>query len=201
MAEEAKYEKGDRAAIVSGKQDVGVRGSVFWIGPNKWGPGMRYGLRGDDGATYWVDESNLGDEEGAPPAPEVEEVEEREKLGKGDRVKIVKGREGVGKEGSIFWVGESRYGKGMRYGVKGDDEATYWADGTEVEKTEGAAPAPAASKGDGGGGFDASEFDDSGYDAPPAAPAPMQDDAAWPGDDDYAEPEGAAEVGEEDIPF
>ena len=45
-------------------------------------------------------------------------------FGKGARVKIIGGVEGVGHVGEIFWWGESRYGEGMRAGVKGPDEDT-----------------------------------------------------------------------------
>jgi hypothetical protein len=140
------FDKGDRAAIVSGRKGVGVRGSVFWTGENKYGSGMRYGLRGDDGETYWVDEQEIGREEDAPLAPKVEAAKAAapksnaaavsSTFDKGDRVTITAGPNGVGIAGSIFWTGESRYGKGMRFGVKGDDEATYWVDENQVEAAQ-----------------------------------------------------------------
>ena len=64
------YSKGDRVAITGGKQGVGVRGDVFWIGENKYGPGWRYGVKGDDGETYWLDAEKIGEEKNAPPPPE-----------------------------------------------------------------------------------------------------------------------------------
>lgn len=47
---------------------------------------------------------------------------------KGDRVKIVSGLEGVGVVGEIFWWGDSKFGDGMRAGVSGPGETTYWVD-------------------------------------------------------------------------
>jgi hypothetical protein len=178
MAEEGKaaYAKGDRAAIVEGN-GTGMRGEVFWTGPNKYGPGFRYGLRGDDGATYWVNEEQLGPVD-AVPEPEIEVPPA---LDKGQRVRITGGREGVGVEGEIFWVGESRYGPGMRYGVRGPGEdETYWVDSPHVEPIgdppEKAAPEPAV--------------------ATAAAAPPAFDDAPLPDEPDEAESGGF-----EDAPF
>jgi hypothetical protein len=54
MAEES-IEKGSRVEIVGGRSGQGAKGEVFWVGPSQYGPGERYGVRGDDGETYWVD--------------------------------------------------------------------------------------------------------------------------------------------------
>ena len=181
MAEEqeAAFEKGDRAAIVSGRKNVGVRGQIFWIGENKYGPGVRYGLRGDDGETYWVDESNIGSEDGAPPAPAPPEP--KETLEKGSRVSITKGAS-AGAEGEVFWVGESKYGPGMRYGVKDDEGETHWADEHQVELLEGPAKGGDEARAGGSGG-----------------PPPPADEAPWPdGEDDFASSGGGFE---DDIPF
>lgn len=179
-AEKPAFEKGDRAAIVSGRKNpVGVRGQIFWIGENKYGDGMRYGLRGDDGETYWCDESHLGPEETAPPAPEGGGP--KEALDKGARVSITKGPS-AGVEGEVFWVGESRYGPGMRYGIKDDAGETHWADSHQVEALAAAPPKPAG-------------------DARPSRPSgdgPPPDDAPMPEGDDFAEAEAYYD---DDIPF
>ncbi|MEM1347433.1 MAG: hypothetical protein AAGI01_02685 [Myxococcota bacterium] len=48
---------------------------------------------------------------------------------KGVTVKIVGGTDGVGVVGEIFWWGNSKYGEGMRAGVRGPgEEETYWVD-------------------------------------------------------------------------
>lgn len=60
--------------------------------------------------------------------------------GKGDRVKIISGK-GKDQSGSIFWVGDSRYGDGKRYGVSADDGETYWVDQEHVEAAGEAPPA------------------------------------------------------------
>ena len=54
------------------------------------------------------------------PPPELPE----RMFGKGARVKIVGGVEGVGEVGEIFWWGESKFGQGMRAGVSCPGEAT-----------------------------------------------------------------------------
>ncbi len=171
------FDKGDRAAIVSGRKNVGVRGQVFWIGDNKYGEGKRYGLRGDDGETYWIDGSHLGPEQGAPPAPEA--PPEKPAIAKGARASITKGPS-AGVEGEVFWVGDNKYGPGKRYGIKDDGGETHWADSNQVEQI--AAPAaPAASK-------------DSS--APPADDAPLPD-----GEDDFAGRDDFAEDFGDDVPF
>mgnify|MGYP000082207142 CR=1 FL=1 len=45
---------------------------------------------------------------------------------KGARVKVVKGRKSQGVTGTVFWIGDNKYGEGKRYGIKGDDGATHW---------------------------------------------------------------------------
>ncbi len=63
---------------------------------------------------------------GLPPNEPTDDGERE--FGKGARVKIVSGLEGVGVVGEIFWWGESKYGDGMRAGVSADDDETYWVD-------------------------------------------------------------------------
>jgi hypothetical protein len=60
-------------------------------------------------------------------------------------VKITKGKD-AGATGEIFWIGESRYGAHMRYGVKGQDEQTFWVDAPQVEAVEVAVPPSAADR-------------------------------------------------------
>ncbi len=181
----AKYDKGARVAIVAGKQGKGMRGEVFWIGESRYGKGSRYGVRGDDGETYWIDEDKLGPED-AVPAPQLPEAESSP-LDKGTRVTVVRG-DHAGQVGEVFWVGESRYGKGPRYGVKGDDGQTYWVDGPGVEPLDEPGPSEPGPKAAG-----SAELDDR---------AAFQDDAPLPDDGDFALP--ASEDGyfdDEDPPF
>jgi hypothetical protein len=181
------YGKGDRVAITGGRKGLGVRGDIFWVGENKYGPGWRYGLKGDDGETYWLDEANVGDEKGAPPPPEGSQPS-TEEFEKGDRVRIRAGDD-KGVVGSVFWVGESKFGKGMRYGIRGDDEETYWADQAQVEASDEPAPEGQASA--------RNEFSD---DAPlPEDPGAFE--APPPEDDDFvgAPSDDAGDPG--DIPF
>ena len=151
-----KYDKGTSMAIARGKANVGVRGTIFWSGANKYGSGFRYGLKDDSGATYWVDEADLGSPEDAPPAPPSAPQAKppagangggpKAPLEKGARVEITGGREGVGAEGEVFWTGDSKFGEGMRYGVKSDEGTTYWVDGAFVNELAGA-PKGSGSKG------------------------------------------------------
>jgi hypothetical protein len=177
-----KFDKGDRAAIVNGNKPLGTRGEVFWVGENKYGPGWRFGMKGDDGRTYWLNDEEIGDEDGAPPAPP---PPERPELDKGTRVKIVAGKD-AGAEGEIFWTGHSKYGPGMRYGIK-EGEDTYWADEAEVEVIE-AAPAANATGGP-----------DSPEEPPPAGPMPIDD--AVPDEGELPPEAYEHNLTEDDIPF
>jgi len=131
--------KGDRVSITGGKKGVGVSGEIFWIGKDKFGGGERYGVRGDDGDTYWVSSKQVEAADGPAPA-----VEAGPTFAKGDRVSFrFKGQEG---SGSVFWLGENRYGPGQRLGVRPDDsEEAVWLDSRFAEKIEGEAPAPSSS--------------------------------------------------------
>ncbi len=124
--------KGSRVRIVSGN-DEGVRGFIFWQGPNKFGSGSRFGVKDANGDAFWVDSEEVAIDEDA------EQPEKKEATGdvfdKGDRVKIIAG-ESEGHAGEVFWTGDSRFGPGMRFGVRGDDGETYWADQGEVVADE-----------------------------------------------------------------
>jgi hypothetical protein len=195
--EKAKsHAKGDRVAIVRGKKDVGARGEIFWIGENKYGPGMRYGIRSDDGATYWTDEASVGPEADAPPAPETPPLPA---LAKGTRVEITGGRDGKGEKGEIFWTGENKFGKGMRYGVRGDDGETHWVDGPLVtaidepappkKEKEGSERPPPRSRAPSADASDFQDFEDApmpdmGDDDERAEVRPMDEDIPFPPDED-----------------
>jgi len=179
------FDKGDRAAIVAGKKNVGVRGQVFWIGDNKYGEGKRYGLRGDDGETYWVDGSNIGVEDGAPPAPDAPPP--KPLIPKGSRVSITKGGS-AGVEGEVFWSGENKYGPGNRYGIKDDEGETHWADSNQVEQLS--APAEGASE------ARSSSAPKAAAGSPPVDDAPLPD-----GEDDFAGGDDFADDFGSDVPF
>ena len=111
MASDAapKFGKGDRIRITQGPAE-GVTGTIFWKGENKYGPGERYGVRGDDGETHWIDGASVEATDAAvPEGPTFE---------RGDRVKFrVQGQEGTG---TVFWTGQNRHGPGQRLGVNPD---------------------------------------------------------------------------------
>lgn len=198
-----KLDKGARVAIVSGRSGKGMRGEIFWVGDSRYGKGARYGVRGDDGETYWVDETQVGPEE-AVPAPALPARDESAPLAKGTRVAITRG-EAAGREGEVFWIGESRFGRGHRYGVRTDDGETLWVDGPGCEAIEGAPAGPSkgagAPKDEGTEGPrrasapSAREFQDDprGFEDPPPggfddAPLPTDDDVAY-GERDFEDDE------------
>ena len=61
-------------------------------------------------------------------------------MDKGQRVKIVGGRQGVDQSGTIFWKGPNKWGNGERLGVRGDDGETYWVSDEDCEAATGDAP-------------------------------------------------------------
>lgn len=63
-------------------------------------------------------------------------------LGKGDRVRVVGGRKSKGATGTIFWVGENKYGEGQRFGLHGDDGETHWIPEEHCEPWSEAPPEP-----------------------------------------------------------
>ncbi len=136
--------KGTRVRICSGR-DSGKTGEVFWTGKDRYGDGLRLGIRGDDGETYWISEGEVETTD-APPPP----VEAGPTFDKNDRVRFRRrGQEGTG---TVFWIGESRQGPGQRLGIRDDanpDDAV-WLDARFAEKLEGeeAAPAPQHRSGD-----------------------------------------------------
>lgn len=164
-------DKGARVTIVRGRQGVGVSGEIFWKGPNKYGEGDRFGIRGDDGETYWISEEDVEPAAGPPP-----ELEPGRAYEKGDRVAFSQGgRDGTG---TVFWVGQSRHGPGQRLGVRddapeGEDDAV-WIDARLVRPLEEGEVVPSAP-------------------AAPAAPAPAADPAP---DEDWAAPAGPDDLPE-----
>jgi hypothetical protein len=192
----SKIDKGTRVRITAGRAE-GVTGSVFWKGENKYGPGERYGVRGDDGETHWVS----ADQVEASDAPEPE----GETFDKGDRVRFQ--TDGEERTGTVFWTGDNRHGAGQRLGVNPDDgdgrDDAVWLNALGVERLEGdSAPPPprrSANPYQDGGGSSGHRSDDGVADIPAdysqpvgmdeLPPAPPLDDsaadqfAAWAEDD------------------
>ncbi|TNE87123.1 MAG: hypothetical protein EP330_19325 [Deltaproteobacteria bacterium] len=170
-------DKGTRVRIIGGRNGKGKTGEIFWKGPNKWGEGERFGVRGDDGQTYWVAEKDCEKASGPAPEPEAGDTFE-----KGDRVRFQwRGREGTG---TVFWIGESRNGPGQRLGVRDDapegEEDAVWLDARFCkalgEEEDGHAPAPRQER------QAASDYDDEipaaqSYEMPPLDDGPPLDDA------------------------
>ena len=61
-------------------------------------------------------------------------------MDKNTRVEIVGGRKGQGVVGTIFWVGENKYGSGKRFGVHGEDGETYWVPEEHVKASDTSPP-------------------------------------------------------------
>ena len=181
-------DKGARVRITSGK-GRDVSGSIFWKGANKWGPGERYGVRGDDGETYWVAATDVEATTAEAPPPPAGPT-----FAKGDRVRFKnRGAEGTG---TVFWIGQSRNGPGQRLGINDDHgEEAVWLDAhrcealTDEPPSEG--PHTTAPQSSGWSGAGQAAEDDAPYapsltmdEMPPAppmgpmGPAPPLTDAA-----------------------
>lgn len=168
MADAPKIDKGARVRVTEGPKE-GVTGTVFWKGPNKYGPGERFGVRGDDGQTHWID--------GATLALTDAEVPTGHTFDRGDRVAF---KDGDGERfGTVFWTGKSRHGPGQRLGVnpdgaEGRDDAV-WIDALAARPLDPAddpAPPPprrarqpySNDRGGSRGGFDRGGFNRGGFD-------------------------------------
>jgi hypothetical protein len=110
--------KGDRVFVRElGKPDV--RGKITWVGPSKFGPGMRYGVKPDDGGgVRWVDEDNVEPEDKGSATGGIE---------KGSRVRVTGGPH-AGVEGDVYIAAATG-----RVGVRDDDEETYWIERDHLE--------------------------------------------------------------------
>ena len=197
-------DKGQRIKITSG-DDTGKMGTVFWTGEDRYRGGLRLGVRGDDGETYWINESDVEKTDAPEPPPPPSETFERD-----DRVRFRnRGEEGTG---TVFWTGESRRG-GQRLGIRDDrdpDGEAIWLDARfakalSPEEDQGAPPRSGyggggggrgGSGGGGGGGYNRSGGgQDEDANAPEAMmggfndgdvpPAPPQRPEAPPMDDAY----------------
>lgn len=133
-------EKGARVEIVKGRKGKGTVGTVFWVGENQYGPGVRLGIEGDDGETYWVNADNVEPTAKGPP-PEPEEPS------RGDRVRFT--LDDAVAHGEVFWVGPAKSGRGTRVGVNCDDGETRWLNARQVEIDAGEAPSPSAAPDEG----------------------------------------------------
>ena len=122
----AEIGKGSRVLVVKGRKAKGVTGTVFWTGDNKFGEGKRLGIEGDDGQTHWVPEDYVEETDMQPP-----EVEPPEK---GETVTWTNGEDTL--SGTVFWVGESKSGKGYRVGVKDAEDETHWLDARQIEAAQ-----------------------------------------------------------------
>lgn len=176
-------DKGTRVKIVKGN-GKDQTGTVFWTGPDRYRSGLRLGISGDDGETYWVSEEDVEKTDSTPPpAPTFD---------KGDRVRFRnRGQEGTG---TVFWIGDSRSGPGQRLGIRDDsnpDDAV-WLDGRFAhplppEEDQGAPPDTDWPR---------------PYDASTALNPPPRDDEPPPIDDAYIDQMAATiEEDDGDLPF
>lgn len=140
-------EKGARVRIVGGRQGKGQLGNIFWKGPDKFNGGERFGVKADDGETYWVSERDVEEATGAPPAKPAASggpsaspaAATGESFQKGDRVAFSAG--GREQQGQVFWTGPSKSGGGQRLGIKPEDGGeTVWLDARFARPAGTAAP-------------------------------------------------------------
>ena len=118
-----KLKVGEIAKVKEGPHE-GVVGVLFWQGKSRMdAERARFGLRDADGTAYWVDETVLEKAE-LPIEPA--------SFGFGDRVLAVDG-DARGKQGSVFWMGVSKYRPGIRrYGIHDDAGQRWFADSNEL---------------------------------------------------------------------
>lgn len=179
-------DKDTRVRIVKGRKGNGVTGAIFWVGENRYGPGQRFGVRGDDGETYWVAEDQVEETDAKPPPP----PEEDARVQRGSRVCWTKGEQRFA--GRVFWFGKSKHGPGHRVGVEDDDGETHWFAAHQVRLDEetpaqasqpprsGGRPAPTVAAG-WDYGPEPVDDDDGSWEAPAAdvgAPPSWMDDGA-----------------------
>lgn len=185
-------DKGARVRITGGRQGKGKTGEIFWKGPNKWGEGERFGVRGDDGETYWVADRDVEVCSESAPEPEAGPT-----FAKGDRVRFQ--RRGVEGTGTVFWIGESKNGPGQRLGVRddaadGEDDAV-WIDARLCEVLDGDGPPPRSAPARLSQGSHDDEVPPAqSYEMPPLDDGPPLDDA-------YAESWASAIDEAEEPPF
>jgi hypothetical protein len=102
-----------------GKADV--RGKITWAGPSKWGDGYRYKILSDDGTSHWADDKDLTPE-AAQPGGDAGGIRE------GVSVRVTGGAH-AGVVGDVYIVSHAD-----RFGVRDDNEETYWVDGKHLER-------------------------------------------------------------------
>jgi len=59
---EAATSEVDVSKLVKGarvKWGSGAAGVIFWVGPNKYGPGLRLGVTSDEGGKVWLDAATV----------------------------------------------------------------------------------------------------------------------------------------------
>jgi hypothetical protein len=195
-------DKGTRIKIISG-EGMDQTGTVFWTGKDRYRDGLRLGVRGDDGETYWISQADVEETDAVVPVGET--------FDKGDRVRFRNsGAEGFG---TVFWIGQSRDGPGQRLGIRDDSnpEDAIWLDARFAEalaEGEGppAPPPPArGSRGGGGGGGGGGGRRDEEVDEMPADYAPSLSSDEMPPmapiDDSYADQMAQQIDDEGDVPF
>jgi hypothetical protein len=134
LQEIQEMKRGDRVLVVRGRKAQGEEGTIFWYGPDKYGDGMRAGIKTDAGETHFLKAEYLKlieqaeQDAGEERSPSGESAVE---LRKGMRVRWQDG--GQSGEGELFWVGENKYGPGLRVGITDDDKQKHWLNENQVQ--------------------------------------------------------------------
>ena len=116
------------ASMEGGPADYVVYEEAYAMPPEDGGkPAKSPGAPVASSASKGSRKNNSSQQSSSKPAKSSGGGQEK-KFDKGDRVKIVSGLEGVGVVGEIFWWGESKFGEGMRAGVSGPGDTSYWVD-------------------------------------------------------------------------
>jgi len=172
-------DKNSRVTIVRGKKGNGVSGTIFWVGDNRYGPGKRFGVRGDDGETYWVAEDLVEETKAAAPPPKPEDPG----VQKGATVTWTKGETVF--MGRVFWYGKSKQGSGHRIGVEDDQGETHWLAANAVTPVEGEPVPPDRSRpsAPSSEAYEAAAPEEDDDPNPFAEPSPVGEPPAWMDDE------------------
>lgn len=118
-AEKLEPKKGRAVRVVRGRKvAIGTEGVVVWEGVDNWGKG-RIGIKLASGETVFTAAANAEALQGEAEKVEAHREEVRASSpvwSKGAKVRIVRGKSGVGFVGQIFWTKDGAWGQ--RVGVK-----------------------------------------------------------------------------------
>jgi hypothetical protein len=160
VVDASTIDRGMRVKITRGANRL-REGIVFWVGDGSNGP--RVGLKTDEDETLWANAADVAPTTASPAVVDDDDEDEDDAAGdeadkfikaatktkppakskaapalaKGTLEKGVKVRWSKGRHsgtGTVFWIGQNKFGDGMRAGVKDDETGeTVWADADDCK--------------------------------------------------------------------